>query len=82
MAVAEELEAGARPPDVGDGPEIFHMTCCDNEDLTACGVDVAGMPFTDGVGEQRCVVCFGLAKDWCPTRQGRCPRFGWRGRRT
>lgn len=42
--------------------ELFHQTCCD-DDVALCGLDVSKLPYTDGVGEQRCVVCFDMLEN-------------------
>lgn len=55
---------------VKERPELFHTCCCDDDDVALCGEDVSMMPFTDGDGEQCCMVCEDLME------QSSCPKFG------
>lgn len=53
-------------------PELHHVTCCRNDDLSLCGFDVSDEPW---VGlEATCVVCADLDNDGddCPFG-GMCP---------
>lgn len=59
-------------------PDLFHTVCCLDEDAAFCGSDVAGMPFSEGTNEIRCVVCEDVeqhcdATGVCPIDNRRCP---------
>lgn len=57
-------------------PDLFHVTCCKDDNTALCGIDASDIPETDGVGEQHCAVCFDLdeaMEDVCPLTNTRCP---------
>lgn len=63
------------PPQAGaqqGQPDVFHTTCCEDDDLALCGLDVSDLPFTDGEDEQNCIVC----EDLYLNHPSDCPRFG------
>lgn len=56
-------------------PEMFHQTCCEDDNLGLCGTDVTDLPWTDGFGEEPCLVCADLLHQTpilCPRTGGWC----------
>lgn len=58
-------------PDTSAAHELHHLTCCVDDDLALCGLDVSLVAWTSGVGEQPCIVCCHL--EGYPTF---CPKYG------
>lgn len=61
---------------VRERPELFHVVCCRDENAALCGIDASALEFSDGAGEQFCVVCDDLEADGpevCPISGRSCP---------
>lgn len=52
----------------GDDADLLHISCCLNDDLALCGLDVTGVDHADDLIEPVCVVCVDLVDtDHCPS---------------
>ena len=62
------MTAPCSPAAVRDTPvdeDVVHVTCCQDEDLAMCGVDVAGHPTTPDETPTGCTVCAALEERSC-----------------
>lgn len=56
-----------------NGPEIFHLKCCDDENLSMCGQGIGHLGEAEA-DEIECVVCAELDElNICPRTGRQCP---------
>lgn len=64
--MAESRSATCMKIESDDGGAV-HVTCCLDDDMALCGLDVTDAPWGAGDDELMCVVCAHLmGVDWCP----------------
>ncbi len=66
------------PSDVGVdvGGDLDHLTCCVDEDISLCGLDVSGMAIDESIDVPNCIVCSDLAANptFCP-KYAKCTEY-------